>query len=197
MAGNGPVGVLALQGDVSEHIAAFESAIRDLGLTTPVILIKRAEDIPGLSALAIPGGESTTIIRLIDQNGMREVIRTFEGGIFATCAGMVVAARELGDEKRFSPLNLVDITVNRNAFGRQRESFEAEIVMKGFETPFHAVFIRAPAITRAGPGVTILAEIKQGIVAVQEGKRLILSFHPEISHDLRVHQYFLINVLEQ
>ena len=197
MAGNGPIGVLALQGDVSEHIAAFESAIRDLGLTTPVIPVRKSEDIPGLSALAIPGGESTTIMRLIDQNGMRDAIRTFEGGIFATCAGMVVAARELVDEKRFTPLDLVDITVNRNAFGRQQESFEAKIVMEGFETPFHAIFIRAPVITRAGPGVTILAETEQGIVAVQEGKKLILSFHPEISHDLRMHQYFLINVLEQ
>ena len=195
VAGNAPVGVLALQGNVSEHITAFESAIRDLGLTIPVIPVRKAEDISGLSALAIPGGESTTIMRLIDKNLMRDVIRKYEGGIFATCAGMVVSARELVDETRFSPLNLLDITVSRNAFGRQKESFEADLPLAGFNTPFHAIFIRAPVITRAGPDVTILAEIPQGIVAVRQGKKLILSFHPEISHDLRMHQYFLKELL--
>ena len=195
MAGNNPVGVLALQGDVSEHISAFESAIHNLGLAIPVIPVRTAEEIPKLSALAIPGGESTTIMRLIDKNRMRDVIRNFEGGIFATCAGMVVAARDLVDETRFSPLDLLDITVSRNAFGRQKESFEADIPFPEFDTPFHAVFIRAPVITRAGPDVTILAEISQGIVAVRQGKKLILSFHPEISHDLRMHQYFLQEIL--
>ena len=195
MAGNAAVGVLALQGDVSEHISAFESAIQNLGLTIPVIPIRKAEQIPDLIALAIPGGESTTIVRLIDQNGMRNIIQNFEGGIFATCAGMVVAARDLINETRFTPLDLLDITVNRNAFGRQRESFEADLSMSGFDTPFHAIFIRAPIITRAGPDVTILAEIPQGIVAAKKGKKLILSFHPEISHDLRMHEYFLTDVL--
>lgn len=197
MAGNAAVGILALQGDVSEHISAFESAIQNLGLTIPVVPVRRAEDIPNLIALAIPGGESTTIMRLIDQNGMRRPIQQFEGGIFATCAGMVVAARDLVNETRFTPLDLIDITVNRNAFGRQRESFEAELPINGFDTPFHAVFIRAPVITRAGPDVTILAEIPQGIIAVKQGKKLILSFHPEISHDLRMHEYFLNEILSK
>lgn len=197
MAGNAAVGILALQGDVSEHISAFESAIQNLGLTIPVVPVRRAEDIPNLIALAIPGGESTTIMRLIDQNGMRRPIQLFEGGIFATCAGMVVAARDLVNETRFTPLDLIDITVNRNAFGRQRESFEADLPINGFDTPFHAVFIRAPVITRAGPDVTILAEIPQGIIAVKQGKKLILSFHPEISHDLRMHEYFLNEILSK
>lgn len=195
VAGNAAVGVLALQGDVSEHISAFESAIHNLGLSIPVIPVRKAEEIPELVALAIPGGESTTIMRLIDQNGMRDVIKKFEGGIFATCAGMVVAAQTLIGETRFIPLDLLDITVNRNAFGRQRESFEADLPITGFDTPFHAIFIRAPIITSAGPDVTVLAEIPQGIVAVRKGKKLILSFHPEISHDLRIHEYFLTQVL--
>ncbi len=195
VAGNAAVGVLALQGDVSEHISAFESAIQNLGLTIPVVPVRKAEQIPDLMALAIPGGESTTIMRLIDQNGMRNIIQNFKGGIFATCAGMVVSARDLINETRFTPLDLLDITVNRNAFGRQRESFEADLQISGFDTPFHAIFIRAPVITRAGPDVTILAEIPQGIVAAKKGKKLILSFHPEISHDLRMHEYFLKDVL--
>lgn len=194
--GNGPIGVLALQGNVSEHIAAFESAVMELGSAIPVIPVRKAEDIPGLVALAMPGGESTTIMRLIDQNRMRETIRSFQGGIFATCAGMVIAARELVGETRFVPLDLVDITVNRNAFGRQRESFEADLPITGMDPPFHAIFIRAPVITQTGPDVTVLAKISQGIVAVRSGKRLILSFHPEISHDLRMHQYFLTEIMK-
>lgn len=195
VAGKAPVGVLALQGDVSEHISAFETAIRELGLGIPVIPVRKAEEIPSLLVLAIPGGESTTIMRLIDKNRMREHIRSFDGGIFATCAGMVVSAQEVTGENRFTPLALADITVDRNAFGRQRESFEADLFMDGLESPFHAVFIRAPIITRAGTDVRILAEIPRGIVAVQKDKRLILSFHPEISHDLRLHRYFLKEIL--
>ncbi|MDD1725245.1 MAG: pyridoxal 5'-phosphate synthase glutaminase subunit PdxT [Methanospirillum sp.] len=197
MAGKAPVGVLALQGDVSEHISAFETVIRELGQDIRVIPVRKPEEIPSLSALAIPGGESTTIMRLIDKNHMRECIRSFEGGIFATCAGMVASAREVTEETRFTPLDLADITVSRNAFGRQRESFEADLSINGFEPPFHAVFIRAPIITRAGSDVRVLAEIPRGIVAVQKDKRLILSFHPEISHDLRLHHYFLSEVLSR
>jgi 5'-phosphate synthase pdxT subunit len=193
--GDGAIGVLALQGDVSEHIVAFESALHNLRISVPVHPIRHAADIPDLIALAIPGGESTTIMRLIEKNGMRTPIQQFKGGIFATCAGMVVAAREIVDETRFTPLDLVDITVNRNAFGRQRESFEADIPLLGFDSPFHAIFIRAPVITRAGPDVAILSSLPQGAVAVRKEKKLILSFHPEISHDLRLHEYFLTEIL--
>lgn len=192
---NGPVGVLALQGDVSEHITAFEQAIAGLGLSIPVIPVRKADQIQDLAALAIPGGESTTIMRLIDKNGMRDAICSFKGGIFATCAGMVVSAKEIPGVEKFTPLGLLDITVNRNAFGRQRESFEAPLDFIGLDAPFHAVFIRAPVITRAGDGVTVLSRSPEGIVAVRQGKKLILSFHPEISNDLRIHHYFLTQVL--
>jgi 5'-phosphate synthase pdxT subunit len=181
------VGVLALQGDVSEHIRAFEEAIGGAG---PVVPVRSPADLAGCDALALPGGESTTISRLIDESGLREAIRTFDGGIFATCAGMVLVAAEISDT-RFSPLGLVDIAVDRNAFGRQRDSFEADLPVKGLDAPFHAVFIRAPLTVRAGPGVEVLATVPQGIVAVRQGKHMVLSFHPELGGDLRLHRMFL------
>lgn len=181
------VGVLALQGDVSEHIRAFEEALDGAGTVVPV---RSPADLAGCDALAIPGGESTTIARLIDESGLREEILAFDGGIFATCAGMVLVAAEISDT-RFAPLGLVDIAVDRNAFGRQRDSFETDLPVKGLDAPFHAVFIRAPLAVRAGPGVEVLATVPQGIVAVRQGKHMVLSFHPELGGDLRLHRIFL------
>lgn len=181
------VGVLALQGDVSEHIRAFEEALGGAGSVVPV---RSPADLAGCDALAIPGGESTTIARLIDESGLREAVLAFDGGIFATCAGMVLVAAEISDT-RFTPLGLVDIAVDRNAFGRQRDSFEADLPVKGLDAPFHAVFIRAPLTVRAGPGVEVLATVPQGIVAVRQGKHMVLSFHPELGGDLRLHRIFL------
>lgn len=191
---DGKIGVLALQGDVSEHIQAFVQVIKERDLTLPVIPVRHPEDLTGLIALAIPGGESTTIMRLIDKNGLREPLVSFPGGIFATCAGMVVMAQTVIGETRFSPLGIADLVVNRNAFGRQRESFEADIEA-GLPTPFHAVFIRAPVIESAGPDVQVIARLGQGIVGVQVRKHMILSFHPEIGGDLRLHHRFLDGLL--
>lgn len=188
---DGRIGVLALQGDVSEHIDAFARAGDLMGKTYEVIPVRSSAQLDGCTALAIPGGESTTIVRLIDKNGMREAITAFQGGIFATCAGMVVTAASIPGENRFIPLGIADTEVNRNAFGRQRESFEADIMIDGLSEPFHAIFIRAPVITRAGPGVGILASVSEGIIAARSGRHLILSFHPEIGGDLRLHTLFL------
>ena len=188
---DGKVGVLALQGDVSEHILAFEQASRELHLNISVVQVRHPDEIPDLLALVIPGGESTTIMRLIDKNGMRQTIQNFSGGIFATCAGMVVTAREVIGETRFTPLGIVDTVVNRNAFGRQRESFEADLSVTGISSPFHAIFIRAPVVESAGPDVAILSRTDQGIVAIQSGKHMVLAFHPEIGGDLRLHHLFL------
>jgi 5'-phosphate synthase pdxT subunit len=122
---------------------------------------------------------------------MYEPIRSFSGGIFATCAGMVLVATHVDDE-RIHTLGLIEITVDRNAFGRQRESFEADLPIEGLEGgPFHAIFIRAPVATSAGPGVTVLSCMDQGIVAVEYGKHIALSFHPELSCDTRLHERFL------
>jgi 5'-phosphate synthase pdxT subunit len=187
------IGVLALQGNVSEHIDAFRRALIRMGHTpsSEVFEVRQPEDLAECNALAIPGGESTTISRLIDKNHMYEPIRSFSGGIFATCAGMVLVATQVDDE-RIHTLGLIDITVDRNAFGRQRESFEADLPIAGLEGgPFHAIFIRAPVATSAGPGVTVLSSMDQGIVAVEYGKHMALSFHPELSCDTRLHERFL------
>lgn len=188
---DGKIGVLALQGDVSEHIHAFVQVLQDRDLSFPVIEVRHPEDMAGLVALAIPGGESTTFMRLIDKNGMREAMVNFSGGIFATCAGMVITAREVIGESRFVPLGIVDTVVNRNAFGRQRESFEAEIPVSGLSSPFHAVFIRAPVVEAAGSEVIFIAKLPQGIVGLVSGKHMVLAFHPEIGGDLRLHHLFL------
>jgi len=187
------VGVLALQGNVSEHIDAFERALNRMGHSPPasVFPVKRAGEISGCDALAIPGGESTTISRLIEKNQLHEPIRMFHGGIFATCAGMVLVATCV-DDPRVRPIGLIDMTVDRNAFGRQKESFESDLPVQGLDGgPFHALFIRAPVATEVGKGVKVLARIDRGIVAVEFGKHMALAFHPELGEDTRLHERFL------
>jgi len=191
------IGVLALQGNVSEHIAAFERALACLGYgeAGSVFPVRRTEDLSGCIAIAIPGGESTTISRLIEKNRLFEPLRTFRGGIFATCAGMVLIASRVEDS-RIRTLGLIDVYVDRNAFGRQKESFEADLTVSGLSGgPFHAIFIRAPvAKTAAGSGARVLASIPKGIVAVEQGKHMALSFHPELGEDTRLHERFLKNL---
>jgi 5'-phosphate synthase pdxT subunit len=187
------VGVLALQGNVSEHIDAFVLALDHLGCgrSSDVVTVRHPADLEGCQVLALPGGESTTISRLIDKNHLYEPIRNFSGGIFATCAGMVLVATHV-DDARINTLNLIDMTVDRNAFGRQRESFETDLPIDSLDGgPFHAIFIRAPVVTNAGPGVTVLSRLDQGIVAVEQGKHMALSFHPELGGDTRLHERFL------
>ena len=189
------IGVLDLQGDVSEHVDSFRRALAAAGLSggSEVITVRRAEQISGCDGLAIPGGESTTISKLIDNNGMRGPLEEFRGGIFATCAGLIVMAKSVPDP-RVRPLGILDIDVARNAFGRQKHSFEADLPVKGLDTPFHAVFIRAPVISRVGGGVEVLAEVNGNPVAVRQGKHLGLSFHPELSGDTRLHRLFFGNL---
>ncbi|MCK9590620.1 MAG: pyridoxal 5'-phosphate synthase glutaminase subunit PdxT [Methanoregula sp.] len=190
------IGVLALQGNVSEHIDAFRLALKKIGqgASSEVFEVRHPADLAGCNALAIPGGESTTISRLIDKNHMYEPIRSFPGGIFATCAGMVLMATQV-DDTRIHSLGLIEMKVDRNAFGRQRESFEADLPIKGLKgDPFHAIFIRAPVATIVGAGVTVLYRMDQGIVAVEYGKHMALSFHPELSCDTRLHERFLKNL---
>jgi pyridoxal 5'-phosphate synthase pdxT subunit len=187
------IGVLALQGNVSEHIDAFVLALDRLGWgqSSDVVTVRTPSDLDGCHALALPGGESTTISRLINKNNLYKPIQNFSGGIFATCAGMVLMATHVEDA-RINTLNLIDITVDRNAFGRQRESFETDIFLSDVDgSPFHAVFIRAPVATHAGSGVTVLSRLDKGIVAVEQGKHMALSFHPELGGDTRLHERFL------
>ena len=187
------IGVLALQGNVSEHIDAFLLALERMGHgpSSGVFEVRCPADLEQCNLLAIPGGESTTISRLIGRNGLYDPIRQFRGGIFATCAGMVLMATRVEDP-RIRPLGLMDMTVDRNAFGRQRESFETELSLAGLEGgPFHAFFIRAPVVTRAGKSVNILSRLEQGIVAVEQGRHAAFSFHPELGSDTRLHERFL------
>jgi pyridoxal 5'-phosphate synthase pdxT subunit len=183
------IGVLGLQGDVSEHVEAFRGALADAPGSSAVA-VRYAEQIADLDALAIPGGESTTISRLIEKNGMYRPLIEFEGGIFATCAGMVLLASRV-DDPRVRSLGLVDMHVRRNAFGRQVDSREAYLSVEGLMEPFHAVFIRAPVATEVGPDVAVLARIPEGVVAVRKGRHMAFAFHPELAGDLRLHRMFL------
>lgn len=187
------IGVLALQGNVSEHIDAFLLALERMGYgaSSEVFEVRSPADLAQSNVLAIPGGESTTISRLIGKNGLYDPIRRFKGGVFATCAGMVLVATRV-DDPRVHTLNLMDMTVDRNAFGRQRESFEADIPIAGLDGgPFHSVFIRAPVVSGVGKNVRVLARIDQGIVAAEFGKHVAFSFHPELGTDTRLHERFL------
>jgi len=187
------IGVLALQGNVSEHVQAFRLAGALEGEQSEdveVVLVRHAGDIKGCDGIVIPGGESTTLSNLIDKNNMREALSSFEGGFFGTCAGMVLLATAVDDE-RVRPLSVLNISVDRNAFGRQRESFETDLTISGMDFPFHALFIRAPVAESAGPEVEILCTIDEGIVAIKQGRHMAFSFHPELGQDLRLHSLFL------
>jgi len=180
------IGVLAVQGAFREHLDAL-AAIGVEGVT-----VRLPEDLEGVSALIIPGGESTTMRKLIDRWKLREpIMRLAESGapLFGTCAGMIVLSREIaGGEEPVLPL--LDVTVERNAFGRQLESFEAELPVPVLgDVPVHAVFIRAPVIERTGPGVDVLARLDDGrIVAVRDHNVIATSFHPELAGETRFHR---------
>lgn len=191
------IGVIAIQGNVEEHINALFRALELEERDADVVRIKHKGIVPTCDALIIPGGESTTIGRLLEREGIASEIRTAaQSGIpiMGTCAGMVLLAKH-GDEqvKRTEQplLGIMDTTVNRNAFGRQKESFEGHINFKGLDESFNAVFIRAPCITSCGEDVEVLAEYSGRIVSARQKNLLALAFHPELTTDPRIHQYFL------
>jgi pyridoxal 5'-phosphate synthase pdxT subunit len=177
------IGVLALQGAFREHARVLRS------LGADVVEVRRPEELDGLDGLVIPGGESTTIVRLAALYGLDEAIRTFRAPIFGTCAGMIVLDRE--------HLGLADFVVDRNAYGRQARSFEAEVALAGDEPPLEGVFIRAPRIRELGPGVEVLGELDGEPVLVRDGRLLLAAFHPELTDDTRVHERFLEIVQEE
>ncbi|MDQ3822307.1 MAG: pyridoxal 5'-phosphate synthase glutaminase subunit PdxT [Actinomycetota bacterium] len=151
--------------------------------------VRLPEHLDGLDGLVVPGGESTTFMRLMRLYGLDEAVRSFRGPVFGTCAGMIVLDR--------AHLGLVDILVDRNAYGRQVASFEADLDLAGDDEPLRGVFIRAPRLREAGPEVEILAEHEGGPVLVREGRFLVASFHPELTDDTRVHERFLDLVREE
>ena len=189
------VGVLALQGDVREHVAALRAlGAEPLEVRTPAQLEQ-------VDALILPGGESTAVSRLLVSSGLRQPLRDrLQAGLpaFGTCAGMILLARGVvdgGADPEGVSLAAIDLTVRRNAFGPQARSFEAELDVLGIDGgPIHAVFIRAPVVEEAGPGVEILARVDDRPVLARQGSVLVCAFHPELVGDLRLHELFLQEV---
>jgi 5'-phosphate synthase pdxT subunit len=183
------IGVLALQGDFREHREMLER----MGVTAPEVRLP--EDLSDLDGLILPGGESTTIVRLMRSAGLLEPLRNLAAGgfpIWGTCAGMILLARRL-DATGIPALEAMDIAVRRNAFGRQVDSFEASLPIRAVgDPPFHAVFIRAPIIEDVGPRVEVLARLHDGTpVAARQGRLLATAFHPELTPDERLHRLFI------
>ncbi len=176
------IGILAVQGNFREHAAM----LRKLG--AEALEVRKPEQLDGLDGLVVPGGESTTFMRLMRLYGLEEAIRAFERPILGTCAGMIVLDRE--------HLGLVDLEVDRNAYGRQVASFEADLALAGDDRPLRGIFIRAPRVKETGPDVEVLAEHDGEPVLVREGRILVASFHPELTEDTRVHELFLQEVRE-
>ncbi len=189
------IGVLALQGDFREHREVLER----LGVSTPEVRLP--QDLEGLDGLIIPGGESTTIVRLMRTSHLLEPLRKLAADgfpIWGTCAGMILLAKRL-DATGIPALEAMDIGVRRNAFGRQVDSFEADLEVPVLgDSPLHAVFIRAPVIEDVGPGVEVLSRLPDGTpVAARQGHLLATAFHPELTRDDRFHQFFLQQIAQQ
>ena len=190
------IAVVGVQGDVEEHVLALKKALKNLKIDGEVVATRRKGVVERSNAVVIPGGESTTISRLIWRDGIaEEILSLHEEGkpIMGTCAGLIILAKR-GDEQvektRTKLLGILDVKVKRNAFGRQRESFEAEIDFKGIGK-YKAVFIRAPIVEEVGENVDVLAKFEDKIVAVQQKNVLGLAFHPELTEDTRIHEYFI------
>ncbi|HXW03252.1 MAG TPA: pyridoxal 5'-phosphate synthase glutaminase subunit PdxT [Nitrosarchaeum sp.] len=198
------VGVLAIQGDVHENITSTQRAIKELGVEGSVIGVKTSEEISKLDGLIIPGGESTTIGQLSLVNSSLKIIKEkIEQGmpVLGICAGMIMLSKTANDRvlgKTDQPLlDLLDIKLERNSFGRQKESFEANISMNSIDIPkFNGVFIRAPSVSDTGSGVEVLAKFNEKIVAVKKGNMLGVAFHPELTEDVSLHKYF-INLIKK
>jgi 5'-phosphate synthase pdxT subunit len=193
------VGILGIQGDLEEHVSAAKKAIEDERLKGDLLIVKTPHDVEAVDGIIIPGGESTTMGVLASTNGtLSKLSKRLSEGLPAlgTCAGLILLAKRSQDRvvgPTDQPLTgSLDIEISRNAFGRQRESFEAQLsVPKLGNEPFRGIFIRAPLITSVGRKVDVLSRIQEGVVAVQQGNIIGTCFHPELSGDTRLHRYFL------
>jgi len=190
------IGIIGIQGAISEHKTIFEKTLKKTNTKGIIKIIKKPEDIGRLDGLVIPGGESTTISSKLIDTGLFDEIkkRIIQKNlpIMGTCAGCVILAKKIkNNNKNVELLKAVDMKVERNSFGRQKESFEQYIKIKGFNKPFNAVFIRAPIILETWNKCEILSDIDKRIVMVRQNNFLALSFHPELTDDIRIHEYFL------
>jgi 5'-phosphate synthase pdxT subunit len=199
------IGVLGIQGDIEENVSQTRTAFEYLRKKGNVRIVRRSRDIDGINGLILPGGESTVVSNLITVNG--ELFRNIAGAIssgmpvLGTCAGMIILSTRAHDrvvgQTNQELLSLLNIVVERNAFGRQRDSFEAdlEISMMG-KSPFKGVFIRAPVVSKAGEGVQVIAKVEDKVVAVKQGNIVATAFHPELSSDIRFHSHLIRSASE-
>lgn len=188
------IGVLALQGAFREHKGMFET------LGAKVTEVRFPEQLENLQGIVIPGGESTTIVKLMGSYGFDKALPEFYergGAIWGTCAGAIAIAKDIVDYPKQPRLGLMDITVERNAYGRQVASFETDVSVETFDSPFHVVFIRAPRIAGVGKNVEVLASLKDDPIMVKQERLMATVFHPELTKDTRIHRYFLENVVGQ
>ena len=190
------IGILAVQGAVSEHFTAMTNTLRQTNTSGNVFFVNNKDDIKKIDALILPGGESTTISNILYKTGMyktiHERIKNNDLPIMGTCAGCVILAKEITEDvDKVKLLKVMDMQVARNSFGRQRESFEKNITIEDFHESYKAVFIRAPTIKRVWGKCKVLSKIDKEIIMARQDKFLALSFHPELTDDLRVHRYFL------
>jgi pyridoxal 5'-phosphate synthase pdxT subunit len=188
------IGVLALQGDFALHARALARCGEQGDVAVEVVEVRKPEQLEGLDGLVMPGGESTTLLKLMDAWGFVPALEKFHAGgkpIFGTCAGLILLAREVTSPSQFS-LGLIDVGVERNAYGRQRESFKAggTAELDGGQVPVEMVFIRAPRIRRVGEGVATLARHGDEAVMARQGTILVATFHPELTDDSTIHRYF-------
>jgi len=187
------IGVLAVQGAFREHKIAFE----DLGVK--VTEVRLANQLDNLDALVIPGGESSTMAKLMQNYGLDTAIKDFYksgAAIWGTCAGAIAVASKIVDQPEQPRLALMDISVERNSYGRQIASFEVDVEIEGFRKPFHAIFIRAPRILAVGENVKTIASYNNDPIMVVENKVMATVFHPELTNDRRIHKYFIENLLK-
>ena len=190
------IGIIGIQGAISEHVKMMEAAFKEKNISGDAFVIRNKKELHDINALIIPGGESTTISKILYNSGLYtsilDRIKRNNLPIMGTCAGCVILASKITDNiKEIKHLSAINMQVKRNAFGRQRESFEKNINIKGFSKTFNAVFIRAPIIQKVWGNCEILARLNKKIIMARENQFLALSFHPELSDDLRIHRYFL------
>ena len=189
------VGVLAVQGDFAEHAAMLRLAASGAGLALEVREVRRPRDLAGLHGLIVPGGESTTIGKLLRAYELEQPIRAAaEAGlpVWGTCAGMILLARDIQGGEPDARIGLMDLSVRRNAFGRQLDSFEVDLAIADLDVPLRAVFIRAPVVERVGPEAEVAATLPDGrVVAARQGNLFATAFHPELAGDPRLHTWFL------
>jgi len=197
MVNNINIGILGIQGAISEHNTIIQKTLNSSNKVGKISIITKPKDLEKINALVIPGGESTVISKFLTKTKLNSAIKKKVNkekiAVMGTCAGAVIISSKISNQikNEIELLDLINIEVERNAFGRQKESFEKKIKIKNFNSPFNAVFIRAPAITKVGDNIDIYAKINKKIVMARKDNILAVSFHPELTNDLRVHKLFL------